>query len=152
MPFLLTFHFCLLNTFMSTFSSGVQVWAASMGQHNNVTPEQDCFARLISLFTICSICGMKAVTFLRSQLEISVCPPCLSLPAPNLYKHQPYHRYLQPYLCLTEPEGCRGHYMSSVLKLQNITSCVSHGLKMWWFNSLQTKSHCVISRSLHGGS
>lgn len=81
------------------------------GPGHNVTPEQDCFC-LICLSSIWFICRMKAVSFLRSWLEISVYPPCLSLPAPNLYKEQPYRRYLQ--LPVWLGRGSQGHYMSSL--------------------------------------
>lgn len=92
------------------------------GPGRKVTPEQDCFCPTC-LSNICSICGMKAVSFLRSWLEISVCPPCLSVPAPNRYKDQPYRKYLQLPVCFTRPGAAEGHYMSSLLKLQGITSC-----------------------------
>lgn len=104
---------------------------------------------------------MKAVSFLRSWVKISVCPPCLSLPAPNRYKDQPYRRYLQLPVCFTRPGAAEGHYMSSLLTLQGITSCVSHGLETWWFNTwwLNTpETHhvrvkqSVIIRSLQKGN
>lgn len=68
--------------------------------------DQDCFACLISVYSSCSTYRMKDISFLQSWLEIRVCPPCLSLPAPNLYKHKPYHRHLQLSVCFTKPEDC----------------------------------------------
>lgn len=106
-------QFCCLNVWVCVYTCGcvcvgtVQARAAFRGQRRNVTPEQDCFCP-ICLSNICSICGMKAVSFLRSWLEISVCPPCLSVPAPNRYKDQPYRKYLQLPVHFTRPGAAEG--------------------------------------------
>lgn len=52
-----------------------------------------------------TIYRMKDISFLQSWPEISVCPPCLSLPAPNVYKHEAYRKHLRPSVSFTKPEG-----------------------------------------------
>lgn len=121
-----------ITTVSMTHWEADRPWSINIqGPGHNVTPEQDCFC-LICLSSIWFICRMKAVSFLRSWLEISVYPPCLSLPAPNLYKEQPYRRYLQLPVWLGRGQP-RALYV--IFTWKDITSCVSHGLKTWWFST-----------------
>lgn len=72
----------------------------------------DCFAGLLSEYSSCSIYRTKDISFMPSRLAISACPPCPSLPAPNLYKHGSYHRHLQLSACFMKPGGIIGHWKS----------------------------------------
>lgn len=118
-------------------------WTSFRGQ--DVTPEQDC-CRLICLSNICSICRMKAISFLRSWLEISVYPPCLSLPAPNLHKDQRYRRHLQLPVWLTRPGAARGTGCHRSWNFRTLHQVFHMDLRGGGLNTLQT---CLVRVKSH---
>lgn len=70
------------------------------------------------------------------QAEISVCPPCPSLPAPNLYKHGPYHKHLQLSACFVKPKAYRVHYRSLCCKNSILGDNVMCFIMFWSHSSL----------------
>lgn len=63
--------------------------------------------------------------------EINVCPPCPSVPAPNLYKHGPYQNHLQLSACLMKPEGCWVHYRSLPWRERALEDNPVHLIVFW---------------------
>lgn len=97
-------HFVELQVFMIT-SLGCKPL-------HHASSDLEVCTSLTSEYSSCSTYRLKDFFFpFTVPEEISVCPPCPSLPAPKLYK--PYHKHLQLSACFMKPEAAEcttGHF------------------------------------------